>query len=106
MSSQQSFIFIFPCRYEINVPNYAIGAVIGKGGSIIDEITFLSGASIDINKEGVSGGQSPDPDKIIKISGSTNAVSMARSLITIALALELGRNRGLDNIKERESMSK
>ena len=106
MSSQQSFIFIFPCRYEINVPNYAIGAVIGKGGSIIDEITFLSGASININKEGVSGGQSPDPDKIIKISGSTNAVSMARSLITIALALDLGRNRGQDNIKERESMSK
>ena len=106
MSSQQSFIFIFPCRYEINVPNYAIGAVIGKGGSIIDEITSLSGASIDINKVDIREGQSPDPDKIIRISGSTHAVYMAKSLITIALALDLGRNRGLDNIKERESMSK
>ena len=88
------------------MPNEVIGAVIGERGTKIDEITSLSGASIDINEVGARGGQNSDPDRIIKISGSTHAVTMAKSLITIALALELGRNRGLDNIKERESMSK
>ena len=88
------------------MPQHAIGAVIGDRGAIIDKITFLSGASININKKGASGGQSPDPDRIMKISGSTHAVTMAKSLITIALALELGRNRGQDNIMDMENESK
>ena len=87
------------------MPNDVIGAVIGKRGAIISEITSLSGANIDINELGARG-QNSDSDRIIRISGSTHAVTMAKSLIPIASALELGRNRGRDNIKERESMIK
>ena len=82
------------------------GGVIGMRGAKINKIKSLSGASIDISEVGARGGQNSDPDRIIRISGSTHAVTMAKSLITIALALELGRNRGQDNIKERESMIK
>ena len=93
-ASQQSFIFNFPSRYEMNVPNDVIGAVIGKRGAKINEIRTLSGASINIMEVGARGGQrsrdrSPDPDRerVIEISGSTHAVTMAKSLITIAMDL-------------------
>ena len=66
-------------------------------GAIIDEITSLSGARIDIMKKDARG------ERRISISGSTHTVTMAKSLITIALTLELGRNRGIDNIMEHES---
>ena len=65
-------------------------------GAKIDEITFLSGARIDIMKKDARG------ERMISISGSTHTVTMAKSLITIALTLELG-HRGLDNIMEHES---
>ena len=93
-ASQQSFIFNFPSRYEMNVPNDVIGAVIGKRGAKINEIRTLSGASINIMEVGARGGQrsrdrSPDPERerVIEISGSTHAVTMAKSLITIAMDL-------------------
>ena len=86
---KQSFIFILPSRYEMNVPNDVIGAVIGKRGAKINEIRSLSGASINIMEVGARGGQrsrdrSPDPDRerIIEISGSTQSVTMAKSLIS------------------------
>lgn len=78
----------------MNVPNDVIGAVIGKRGAKINEIRTLSGASINIMEVGARGGQrsrdrSPDPDRerVIEISGSTHAVTMAKSLITIAMDL-------------------
>merc|ERR1719341_2230440 len=81
-------------RHEMNVPNDVIGAVIGKRGAKINEIRTLSGASINIMEVGARGGQrsrdrSPDPDRerVIEISGSTHAVTMAKSLITIAMDL-------------------
>ena len=79
------------------MPQHAIGGVIGMRGAKINKITSLSGASINWSglEESARGGQNSDPDRIIRISGSTHAVTMAKSLITIALALELGRNRGL-----------
>ena len=54
---KQSFMFILPSRYEMNVPNDVIGAVIGKRGAKINEIRSLSGASINIMEVGARGGQ-------------------------------------------------
>ena len=92
--TETEFHIYFPSRYEMNVPNDVIGAVIGKRGAKINEIRSLSGASINIMEVGARGGQrsrdrSPDPDRerIIEISGSTNSVTMAKSLITIAMDL-------------------
>ena len=72
---------VFCIRYEMNVSNDIIGAVIGKKGSKINEIRTLSGANINIME--VGHGQrdrSPDPDRdrIIEISGSVHQVTMAK----------------------------
>ena len=74
----------------MNVSNDIIGAVIGKKGSKINEIRTLSGANINIME--VGHGQrdrSPDPDRdrIIEISGSVHQVTMAKSMINIAMDL-------------------
>jgi len=77
-------------RYEMSVPNDVVGAVIGKRGSKINEIRQISGATINIMEAG-SGQRkrerSPDTDRerIIEISGSTTAVTLAKSLINVAM---------------------
>ena len=83
----------------MNVPNDVIGAVIGKRGAKINEIRQLSGANINIMEVGQrqrSGGRdrSPDPERerIIEISGSGTAVTLAKSLINIAM--DLGNQTG------------
>ena len=81
----------------MNVPNDVFGVVSEKRVTIIDEITSLSGASISIKGGQRSRERSPDPDSesIIEISGSTFAVTIAKSLITIALDLRDGaQDRG------------
>merc|ERR1719458_1508264 len=87
----------------MNVPNEVIGAVIGKRGAKINEIRQLSGANINIMEVGQrqrSGGRdrSPDParERIIEISGSGTAVTLAKSLINIAMVLgnDAGDMRG------------
>ena len=64
-------------------------------------VRTLSGASINIMEVGSRGGQrsrdrSPDPDRdrIIEISGSSTTVTMAKSLITIAMDLGDGAPGG------------
>ena len=93
----------------MNVPNEVIGAVIGKRGAKINEIRQLSGANINIMEVGQrqrNGGRdrSPDPERerIIEISGSGTAVTLAKSLINIAMDLgnETGDMRG--GRRERE----
>ena len=83
----------------MNVPNEVIGAVIGKRGAKINEIRQLSGANINIMEVGQrqrNGGRdrSPDPERerIIEISGSGTAVTLAKSLINIAM--DLGNDNG------------
>ena len=83
----------------MNVPNDVIGAVIGKRGAKINEIRQLSGANINIMEVGQrqrGGGRdrSPDPERerVIEISGSGTAVTLAKSLINIAM--DLGNDQG------------
>jgi len=82
-------------RHEMSVPNDVVGAVIGKRGSKINEIRQISGATINIMETGQKKRErSPDPgaldrERIIEISGSTEAVALAKSLIN--MAMDLGR---------------
>ena len=71
----------------MNVPNDVIR---GKRGARIDEITSLSGASINIIPERIieHTASSININRIIEISGSTYAVTIAKSLITIETELE------------------
>jgi len=76
-------------RYEMSVPNDVVGAVIGKRGAKINEIRQISGATINIMETGQQRKRerSPDTDRerIIEISGSTTAVTLAKSLINVAM---------------------
>merc|ERR1719402_2095353 len=82
-------------RYEMSVPNDVVGSVIGKRGSKINEIRQISGATINIMESGQKRRErSPEPgpldrERIIEISGSTEAVALAKSLIN--MAMDLGR---------------
>jgi len=82
-------------RHEMSVPNDVVGAVIGKRGAKINEIRQISGATINIMETGQRKRErSPDPgaldrERIIEISGPTEAVALAKSLIN--MAMDLGR---------------
>lgn len=88
-------------RFEMFVANDTIGSVIGRKGSKINEIRSMSGARINILESGKSGarssgGRSPEPDRerIIEIAGTQEQVTVAKSLITIAMELQDGRGGG------------
>lgn len=63
--------------HEMVIPNGLIGCVIGKGGSKINEIRQLSGATIKI-----SNSEEGTKNRTITISGSPDAISLAQYLIT------------------------
>ena len=74
-----------------------MGAVIGKKGAKINEIRQISGATINIMETNRKRERSPDTDRerVIEISGSTTAVTLAKSLINMAMDLgQEGFDRG------------
>jgi transcription antitermination factor NusA-like protein len=66
---------------SMSLPNDVVGAVIGKRGAKINEIRQISGATINIRKKSTD----TDREMIIEISGSTTAVTLAKSLINEAM---------------------
>ncbi|XP_040564731.1 poly(rC)-binding protein 3 [Lepeophtheirus salmonis] len=70
--------------FEMSIPNDSIGCIIGKGGSKIAEIRHLSNAMIRISKSSES---DSEKERLITITGSPEAVSLAKSLINMALDL-------------------
>lgn len=61
---------------EMTISNDIIGSVIGKGGSKINEIRQLSGATIKINSS-----EEGTKDRTITISGTPEAINLAQYLI-------------------------
>lgn len=63
--------------HEMVIPNGLIGCVIGKGGSKINEIRQLSGATIKISnsEEGIK-------NRTVTINGAPEAINLAQYLIT------------------------
>ncbi|KPM04348.1 poly(rc) binding protein-like protein 1 [Sarcoptes scabiei] len=61
---------------EMTISNDVIGSVIGKGGSKINEIRQLSGATIKINSS-----EEGTKDRTIIISGTPEAINLAQYLI-------------------------
>ena len=87
----------------MSVPNDVVGAVIGKRGAKINEIRQISGATINIMETGQRKRErSPDMDRerIIEISGSTTVVTLAKSLIKVAM--DMGQDGFGDGRGRRE----
>ncbi|XP_077994028.1 poly(rC)-binding protein 3-like isoform X2 [Glandiceps talaboti] len=70
--------------HEISIPNDLIGCVIGRGGSKINEIRQISGATIKIanTQEGTT-------DRAVTISGTPESISMAQYLINTRIRSEV-----------------
>ncbi|XP_064472082.1 poly(rC)-binding protein 3-like isoform X5 [Ornithodoros turicata] len=74
---------------EMTIPNDLIGCIIGKGGSKINEIRQLSGATIKI-----SNSEEGSKDRSVTISGTPEAINLAQYLINTSM--ELHKNLTLD----------
>jgi len=94
--------------YEMSIPNDMIGCIIGKGGSKIAEIRQLSGAMIRISKSDENGSSrgerqtapstgSESSERQISISGNSDSVALAKSLINMSLDLHKSRMEERDN---------
>ncbi len=80
--------------YEMSIPNELIGCIIGKGGSKIAEIRQISGAMIRISKSGDhaesvggEGGSEKNNERQITITGNSDSIALAKSLINMSLDL-------------------
>ncbi|XP_065288019.1 poly(rC)-binding protein 3-like isoform X7 [Dermacentor albipictus] len=65
---------------EMTIPNDLIGCIIGKGGSKINEIRQLSGATIKI-----SNSEEGSKDRTVTISGTPEAINLAQYLINTSI---------------------
>ena len=87
----------------MTIPNDMIGCIIGKGGSKIAEIRQLSGAMIRISKSDETGrgdkssGAADTSERQISISGNSDSVALAKSLINMSLELHKSRLEDRDN---------
>lgn len=66
---------------QVQVPAESLGAVIGKGGSRINEIRQLSGAKVNID----SGNSGDQANRLVTIIGSPEAVEWAKYLLSVAM---------------------
>lgn len=66
---------------EMVIPNGLIGCVIGKGGSKINEIRQLSGATIKISNS------EEGKNRTVTISGSPESINLAQYLITASVSI-------------------
>merc|ERR1719495_1600355 len=86
-------------KYEMNVSNDQVGAVIGRKGSKINEIRQISGANINIMEIGSSKrdrrdfSSDPDRERVIEIIGTPEQVAVAKSFISVAVELAEGAER-------------
>jgi len=77
--------------HDMTIPNDMIGCIIGKGGSKIAEIRQLSGAMIRISKSDEADRDNDSAERQISISGNTDSVALAKSLINMSLDLHKSR---------------
>ncbi|KAK7207245.1 hypothetical protein BZA70DRAFT_7319 [Myxozyma melibiosi] len=75
-----------PLTQQIFIPNDMVGAIIGKGGSKINEIRQLSGSSIKINEP-----QENSNERLVTITGTTECNQMALYLLYSRLENEKHR---------------
>lgn len=66
-------------KMEIEVGDNIVGAILGHGGKSLVEIQRMSGANVQISKKGIF--VPGTRNRIVTITGSTNAVSAAEYLI-------------------------
>ncbi|KAJ1487684.1 hypothetical protein T484DRAFT_1785740 [Baffinella frigidus] len=67
---------VYPSKI-INIPNEAVGRIIGKGGTMIKQLAAQSGARIKMQKQQTLG----SPTRPLTLEGSPLAISAAQGLI-------------------------
>lgn len=77
---------------RVSVPASLVGAIIGRGGDTIRQLSTDSGARIEVSKEATPGAGSPS-ERWISLSGSAESVEKAKEMIE-ALVKERTGNRG------------
>ncbi|TRY68469.1 hypothetical protein TCAL_06845 [Tigriopus californicus] len=89
-------------QYDMSIPNDLIGCIIGKGGSKIAEIRQISGAMIRISKSD-EGGEEKQSERQITITGNSDSVALARSLINMSLDIHKSKGDERDGGRDRDS---
>eukprot|EP00088_Acartia_fossae_P055152 TRINITY_DN6404_c0_g1_i10.p1 TRINITY_DN6404_c0_g1~~TRINITY_DN6404_c0_g1_i10.p1 ORF type:complete len:433 (-),score=156.46 TRINITY_DN6404_c0_g1_i10:1791-3089(-) len=99
MSSRRAGSSGEEASHSMTISNDLIGVIIGKGGSKIAEIRHMSGAMIQISKNVKSEDEEENKDRSITITGSPEAVTLAKNLINMTLELhQLDRQE--DNLED------
>eukprot|EP00095_Tigriopus_kingsejongensis_P008325 snap_masked-scaffold1724_size29877-processed-gene-0.7 protein:Tk08325 transcript:snap_masked-scaffold1724_size29877-processed-gene-0.7-mRNA-1 annotation:"poly -binding protein 3 isoform x4" len=89
-------------QYEMSIPNDLIGCIIGKGGSKIAEIRQISGAMIRISKSDEAGDEKQASERQITITGSSDSVTLAKSLINMSLDIHKSKGDDRDGRDSRD----
>ena len=78
------------CVMKFGIPENLAGAVIGRGGSGIKEITGATGASIQVAQKGdfMPGTE----NRLVTITGIYNAVQSAQHYVSLVLSRETAKN--------------
>lgn len=80
----------------ISVPNYVVGALIGKNGTRISGIRKISGASITVTED------NDDEMRLFTIKGDSRSVEKAKSLLLQNLDREMQRRNMISNEKQEK----
>lgn len=78
-------------KLEIEIGDNIVGAILGHGGKSLVEIQRISGANIQISKKGIFAPGTRN--RIVTISGTTNAVNTAQYLIEQQINEEENKRR-------------
>jgi RNA-binding protein Nova len=73
-------LLVFTVRLQIPVNEAYIGSIIGRAGSVIQEIMSYSGARVQVSQKGeyITGTQ----ERIVSVTGTPAAVQAAQYVIT------------------------
>merc|ERR1712087_50933 len=66
-------------RHELPLPDKIVSGIIGKGGTVINEIQTRSGAKVQVSQKS---GDKLNGDRVVTISGTADQVSLAQHMIS------------------------
>jgi len=81
---------IIACTFEMSVPGYKVGWIIGQGGETIKRLQHLSGAKIVIIQDSAEAAH----EKPLRITGDPNAIETAKELVQEILNRNDDRDMG------------
>lgn len=80
---------------RVSVPASLVGAIIGRGGDTIKQLSLDSGARIEVSKEATPGAGSPS-ERWISLRGTVEQVEKAKDMIQAIVKERVGGRGGRD----------